>query len=53
MRLWVVEDRMVVEWGEPFDAYRDHLLEKLERAMNDAESRVTAAGVSVDMGGNR
>ncbi len=53
MRLWVVEDRMVVEWGEPFDAYRDHLLEKLEKAMNDAESRVTAAGVSVDMGGNR
>ena len=53
MRLWVVEDRMVVEWGEPFDAYRDHLLEKIEKAMNDAESRVTAAGVSVDMGGNR
>ena len=28
-------------------------MEKLEKAMNDAESRVTAAGVSVDMGGNR
>ena len=53
MRLWVVEDRRVVEWGEPFEAYRDHLLEKLEAAIASSENRVTAAGVSVDMGGNR
>ncbi|KAH8090231.1 translation activator [Aureococcus anophagefferens] len=53
MRLWVVENRQCVEWGEPFDKYREHLLEKLERAMADQDQRVTAAGLSVDMGGNR
>lgn len=53
MRLWVVENRMVVEWGEPFDAYREHLLKKLEEAMASEETRVSAAGISVDMGGNR
>ena len=53
MRLWVVEDRMVVEWGEPFDAYREHLLKRLEEAMAQEDTRVSAAGVSQDMGGNR
>lgn len=31
MRLWVVENRQVTEWSEPFEAYREHLLETLER----------------------
>lgn len=53
MRLWVVENRQVTEWGEPFDAYRDHLLKTLEEAMAKEDQRVTAAGLSVDMGGNR
>ncbi|KAJ1459015.1 P-loop containing nucleoside triphosphate hydrolase protein [Pelagophyceae sp. CCMP2097] len=53
MRLWVVENRCVTEWGEPFSKYREHLLEKLEAAMASDDQRVTAAGLSVDMGGNR
>ena len=53
MRLWVVEHRQVTEWTEPFTAYRDHLLKTLEDAMNQEDQRVTAAGLSVDMGGNR
>ena len=53
MRLWVVEHRQVTEWTEPFTAYRDHLLKTLENAMNQEDQRVTAAGLSVDMGGNR
>jgi len=53
MRLWVVENRQVTEWAEPFTAYRDHLLKTLEEAMNDEDQRLTAAGLSVDMGGHR
>ena len=53
MRLWVVENRQCTEWGEPFEKYREHLLQKLEDAMASEDQRVTAAGLSVDMGGNR
>jgi len=53
MRLWVVENRQVTEWAEPFHAYRDHLLKTLEEAMNQEDQRFTAAGLSVDMGGHR
>lgn len=31
MRLWVVQNRQVTEWSEPFEAYREHLLETLEK----------------------
>jgi len=53
MRLWVVDNRQVTEWAEPFSAYRDHLLKTLEDAMAQEDQRVTAAGLSQDMGGNR
>ena len=52
MRLWVVADQDVTEWKGTFDSYRQDLLEKLEAAMASNEAK-TAAGVSVDAGGNR
>ena len=52
MRLWVVADQDVQEWKGTFDSYRQDLLEKLEAAMASNEAK-TAAGVSVDAGGNR